>query len=111
MLHILLAPAPQTIEDILLTKLHGDHHTIRHALCASIVVLHVRHIAHRVAHLEVDLVRPTKYIVEHFLQLGVYFILLVAHLHKKITVLARLKRALLPRCQCHRLDGQHHQRC
>ena len=41
MLHILLAPTPQTVEDILFIHLYGNHHTIRHTLCASIVVFDI----------------------------------------------------------------------
>ena len=66
MLHVLLTPAPQTVEDVLLTKLYGNHQTIRHALRTGVVVLHVRDIAHGVAHLEIHLVGATEHIVKHF---------------------------------------------
>ena len=111
MLHVLLAPAPQTVEDVLLTKLYGNHQTIRHALSTGIVVLYIRYVAHRVAHLEVDLVGASEHIVEHFLQLCVDVSLVVAHLHKEVTVLVGFKCAFLPRRQGHRLDGEHQQRC
>ena len=70
-LHVTLAPSPQAVEDVLLAELHGNHQTVAHALGASIVVLDVRHIAHRVAHFEVDFVGTTKHIVEHLLHLGI----------------------------------------
>ena len=41
MLHILLTPAPKPVKNILAVKLHGNHHAIRHALSAHIVVLHI----------------------------------------------------------------------
>ena len=100
-LHVFLAPSPQTVEDVLLTELYGNHQTIRHPLGAGIVVLHVRHIAHGVTHLEIDLVGTTEHIVEHFLQLGVDIGLAIAHLDQKVSVLARLKSTLLPRGEGH----------
>ena len=101
MLHVFLRPSPQTVEDVLLTELYGNHQAIRHTLGAGVVVLHVRHIAHGVAHLEIDLVGTTEHIVEHFLQLGVDIGLAVAHLDQEVTVLARLKSTLLPRGEGH----------
>jgi len=68
MLHVAFAPPPQTVEDVLLIHLHGNHHAIRHALGAGIVVLDVRDVAHGVAHLEVHLVGAVEHVVEHLLQ-------------------------------------------
>ena len=111
MLHILLAPAPNTVENILLTKLNGNHHAIRHALCTGIVVLDIRNVAQSVAHLKVNLVWPTEHIVEHFFQFRVNIGLLVTHLHEEVTILVCFERALLPRGEGHCLDSQHHQGC
>ena len=111
MLHIFLRPAPQTVEDILLIKLHSHHQTVRHSLGTGIVVLDVRDIAHRVAYLKVDLVGATEHIVEHFLQLRVDIGLLIAHLHEEVTVLSCLKSTLLPRGQCHCRHRQQHHHC
>ena len=77
-LHILLAPAPQTVEDILLAKLHGYHHAIRHTLGTGIVVLDIRHIAHRIAYLEVDLIGATENIVKNLMQLSLYLSMMIA---------------------------------
>ena len=66
MLHVLLGPTPQTVEDVLLAELHGDHQTIRHTLGTGVLVLHIRDIAHGIAHLEIHLVGATEHIVEHF---------------------------------------------
>ena len=96
-LHVLLGPSPQTVEDVLLAHLHGHHQSVGHALGAGVVVLDVRDVAHRVAHLEIHLVGPVEHVVEHFLQLRVDVGLLVAHLHEHIAVLLCLKRSLLPR--------------
>ena len=96
-LHVFLAPAPQTVEDVLLVHLHGNHQTIRHTLGAGIVVLDIRDISHGVAHLEIDLVGAAEHIVEHFLELGVHFLLGVAHLNKQISVLLGFKTSLGPR--------------
>ena len=87
MLHVLLAPAPQAVEDILLAKLHGYHHTIRHTLGAGIVVLDVANVSHRVANLEIHLVGTTKHIIENLLESSFYQGLVVALLYKYITVL------------------------
>ena len=111
MLHILLAPAPQPVEDVLLAKLHGDHQTVRHALGTGIVVLDVRDIAHRVANLEVNLIGTAEHIVEYLPEFGVDVGLRVAHLDKEVTVLVGLESALRPGRQCHRLDGQHGHEC
>ena len=100
-LHVLLGPAPQAVEDVFLAELHGDHQTIRHTLGAGVVVLHVGDVAHGVAHLEIHLVGSTEHIVEHFLQFGVDIGLAVAHLDKEVTVLACLKCALLPGGESH----------
>ena len=107
MLHVLLGPAPQTVEDVLLAKLHGDHQAIGHALGAGIVVLDVADVAHGVAHLEVDLVRTTEDIVEDLLQLGVNGSRSITHLHKNITVLTGLKSAACEGCQSLCGDGAH----
>ena len=109
-LHIFLRPAPQTVEDVLLIKLHRHHQTIRHTLGTGIVVLDVRDIAHRVAYFEVDLVGATENIVEHFLQLRIDIGLFVAHLYEEVTVFTSLKSTLLPRSQCHcrHRQQQHH---
>ena len=40
-LHVFLAPAPKTVEDVLLVQLNGNHHAVAHALGASIIVLDV----------------------------------------------------------------------
>ena len=104
-LHVLLAPTPQAVEDILLTKLHGYHQTVGHSLGAGIVVLDVRDVAHRVAYLEVDLVGAAENVVEHFLQLGVDIGGLVAHLDEQVTILAGLKGTLRPRGQCPHLHA------
>ena len=77
-LHVLLAPAPKTVEDILLTELHGNHHTIRHTLGTGIVVLDIRHIAHRIAYLEVDLIGATENIVKNLMQLSLYLSMMIA---------------------------------
>ena len=68
MLHVLLAPAPQAVEDILLAKLNGNHHAIRHTLSTSVVVLDIADVAHRIAYLEIDLVRTTENFVENLMQ-------------------------------------------
>ena len=86
-LHVLLAPAPKTVEYILLTELHGNHHTIRHSLGTGIVVLHIRHIAHRIVYLEVDLVRTAENIVKNLMQLRLDLSFIIAQLNKNITVL------------------------
>ena len=91
-LHVLLAPAPQTVEDVFLVKLHSNHHAVRHTLGAGIVVLDVGNVAHRVAHLEVDLVRTTKHVVEHFLQLGFDLSRLIAHFNKYVTIVGSMGR-------------------
>ena len=57
----------QAIEDVLLAKLYGNHHTIAHTLGTHVVVLHVGYVAHRVSYLEIALVGAADYIVEHFL--------------------------------------------
>ena len=111
MLHILLTPTPDTVEDILLTKLHSDHHAIRHTLCTGIFVLNIRYVAQGVAYLEVNLVGPTEHVVEYFLQFRINIGLLVTHLHEEVTILVGFKCALLPRGKGHSLNGQHHQRC
>ena len=41
MLHVFLAPSPEAVEDVLLVKLHGSHHSIRHALGSHIIVLSI----------------------------------------------------------------------
>ena len=46
MLHVAFSPAPQTVEDILFAKLHGNHQAVRHSLGAGIVVLDVGDVAH-----------------------------------------------------------------
>ena len=96
-LHVFLAPAPQTVEDVLLVHLHGNHHTIRHTLGAGIVVLDIGDISHGVAHLEIDLVGSAEHIVKHFLELGIHILLGVAHLNKQISVLLGFKTSLGPR--------------
>ena len=101
MLHVFLGPSPQTVEDVLLSELYGNHQTIRHTFGTGIVVLHVGDIAHGVAHLEIDLVGSTEHIVEHFLQFCVDIGLAVAHLDQEVTVLACLERTLLPRGEGH----------
>ena len=106
-LHVGLAPAPQTVEDVLLAKLYGNHHAVGHALGADIVVLDIGDVAHVVAYLEVDFVRAAEHIVEHLLELCVDIGLLVAHLDKEVTVLARLKAAFLPRGERQGVDSQH----
>ena len=111
MLHVCLGPAPQTIEDILLAKLDGNHQTIGHTLGAGVVIFHIGNIAHRVAYFEIDFVRTTKHVVEHLLEFGIDFAFVVTHLYKQITVLTCLKRALLPRGKGHHGDGKHHQGC
>jgi len=100
-LHILLSPAPQTVEDIFPVELHGNHHAIRHTLGTRIMILDIGNIAHRVANLEIDLIRTEEHIVKHFLHLGIDFGLRIAHLHQQVTVLVGLKRSFLPRSQRH----------
>ena len=86
-LHVLLTPAPQAVEYIFLAKLHGYHHTVRHTLGTGVVVLNVGYIPHRVAHLEIHLVGPTKHIVKHLFQFSIHLSRLVAHLNKHVTAL------------------------
>ena len=49
LIHVFLRPRPQAIEFCLLVQLYGDHHAIRHAFSADIVVADVFHIGHIVA--------------------------------------------------------------
>ena len=107
MLHVGLAPTPDTVEDILLAKLYGNHQTIRHSLGTHIVVLDIGDVTHVVAYLEIDLVGTTEHIVEHFLQLRVDIGLLVSHLHEQVTILSRLKAALCPWGQSQGIHSQH----
>ena len=86
-LHVLLAPAPQAVEDILLAKLNGNHHTIRHTLGTGIVILDIADVAHRIAYLEIDLVRTTENFVENLMQSCFYLSVMVAQLDKNITIL------------------------
>ena len=65
MLHVFPGPAPQTVEDVLLAKLYRHHQTVRHTLCAGVVVFDVADITHCVAHLEIYLVGATERVVEH----------------------------------------------
>ena len=100
-LHILLSPAPQTVENIFLVELYGNHHAIRHTFGTRIMILDIRHIAHGVADLEIHLIRAEEHIVKNFLHLGIDFGLRIAHLHQEVTVLVGLKRSFLPRSQRH----------
>ena len=101
MLHILPGPTPQTIENILLAKLNGNHHTVRHTLRTGIIVFDVRNITHRIAHFEIDLVRATKHIIEHFFQLGINPSWLVAHFDEYVTIICGFCRGL------HATDDQY----
>ena len=87
-LHVFLTPSPQAVKDILLAKLHCNHHSVRHAFGSSILVLNVAYVTHRVAHLEVDFVRTTENLVEHLMQLGFYLSMMVAHLCENIAILS-----------------------
>ena len=97
MLHVFLAPSPEAVEDVLLVKLHGSHHSIRHAFGSHIIVLYIADISHGIAHLEIDLVLTVEYIIEHFVHLSVYISLLIAHLGKEITILVSFESSLFPR--------------
>ena len=97
MLHVFLAPSPETVEDVLLVKLHGSHHSIRHAFGSHIIVLYIADISHGIAHLEINLVLTVEYIIEHFVHLPVYISLLIAHLGKEITILVSFESSLFPR--------------
>ena len=107
-LHILLAPSPQAVEDILLSKLYGNHHAIGHSFRAGIIVLYVADISHRVADLKIDFVRPSENIVEHLLQLGIHLRRLVAHIHKYVTVFSRCESTFRPRSHlCRHIHSTH----
>ena len=67
MLHIPLAPAPQAVEDVLLAKLYGNHHAVRHTLCTGIVVLDVGDVTHGVSNFEIHFVGTSEDVIEHFL--------------------------------------------
>ena len=96
-LHILTRPAPQTVKDILLSKLYGNHHAIRHTLSTGIMVLDIRNIAHGVSYFKVHFIGTTEYIVKNFLYFRVNVGRLIAHLYKDITVLTCFKASLCPR--------------
>ena len=106
MLHIFLAPAPQAVEDVLLTKLHGNHHAVRHTLCTGIVVLDVGNVTHSIANFEIHFVGTSEDVVEYFLQLGVDIGLRVAHVNKKVTILSGFERTFFQRREGHCIDGQ-----
>ena len=97
-LHVFLAPAPQTVEDVFLAKLYGHHQTIRHALGTGVVVLDVADVTHGVADLEIYLVGSAEDVVEDFLQLSLYCGRLVAHFHEYVTILACDESALALLC-------------
>ena len=97
MLHVFPAPSPEAVEDVLLVKLHGSHHSIRHAFGSHIIVLYIADISHGIAHLEIDLVLTVEHIIEHFVHLPVYISLLIAHLGKEITILVSFESSLFPR--------------
>ena len=73
MLHVTLAPTPQAVEDVLLAKLHSNHHAIRHPFSTGIVVLDVGNVTHCVADFKIHFVGTSEDVVEYFLQLGVDF--------------------------------------
>ena len=97
MLHVFLAPSPEAVEDVLLVKLHGSHHSIRHAFGSHIIVLYIADISHGIAHLEINLVLTVEYIIEHFVYLPVNISLLIAHFGKEITILVSFESSLFPR--------------
>ena len=97
MLHVFLAPSPEAVEDVLLVKLHGSHHSIRHAFGSHIIVLYIADISHGIAHFEINLVLTVEYIIEHFVHLSVNISLLIAHFGKEITILVSFESTLFPR--------------
>ena len=97
MLHISFAPSPETVEDVLLVKLNGSHHSIRHAFGSHIIVLHIADISHGIAHFEINLVLAIEYIIEHFVHLPVNISLLIPHLGKEITIPVSFESSLFPR--------------
>ena len=97
MLHVFLAPSPETVEDILFAKLHGSHHSIRHSFGSHIIVLHIADISHGITHLEINLVLAIEYIMEHFVHLPVNISLPIAHFGKEITILVGFESTLFPR--------------
>ena len=97
-LHIFLAPSPKSVEHVLASELHGNHHAIAHALGAGIVVLHVGDVTHRVAHFEVDFVGTLEEFVAHLVDSVVNLLLRITQFGKDIAVLACLHAAFVPRC-------------
>ena len=96
-LHIFLAPSPKSVEHVLASELHGNHHAIAHALGASIVVLHVGNVTHRIAHFEVDFVGTLKEFVTHLVDSVVNLLLRITQFGKDIAILACLHAAFVPR--------------
>ena len=96
MLHVAFCPAPEAVEDVFLVPLHGDHHAVRHALGAHVVVFDVRDVSHVVAHLEIHFVGPEEETVERRLQFGVDVSLCISHLGEEVAVLSCDECALFP---------------
>ena len=82
MLHVAFAPTPKPVEDVLLVKLHSNHHAVRHSFCANIVVLDVGDIAQRVTNFEVNLVGSVEHIVKYFADFRVDVGRLIAYLNE-----------------------------
>jgi len=97
MLHVFLAPSPEAVEDVLLIKLHGSHHSIRHAFGSHIIVLYIADISHGIAHFEINLILTIEYIIKHFVHLPVNISLLIAHPGKEIAILMSFESTLFPR--------------
>ena len=97
MLHVSFAPSPEAVEDVLFAKLHGSHHSIRHAFGSHIIVLYIADISHGIAHLEINLVLTVEHIIEYFVHLPVNISLLIAHFGKEIAILMSFKSSLFPR--------------
>ena len=97
MLHVSFAPSPEAVEDVLFAKLHGSHHSIRHAFGSHIIVLYITDISHGIAYFEINLVLTIEYIIKYFVHLPVNISLLIAHLGKEITILVSFESTLFPR--------------
>ena len=100
MLHVLAAPSPQTVENVLSVHLHCHHHAVGHALSAGIMVLDVGHISHGVAHFEIDFVGTEKHVIKHLLKLGIHSFRCVAEINEDISILLGFECALCPRLLC-----------
>ena len=91
MLHIFLAPSPQTIKNIFSIKLNGNHQSIRHSLCTYIMIFYVADISHWIPHFKIDLIRSIKNTFEYRFQLFINVLLLIAQFRKEITIASRCK--------------------